>query len=85
MIRLFDLRSSNMVQMKGIDPMKKEKLFSNFSFVLVGDIWRKPLIKMTKSAKISCKAFSYGAIPDLLIGPTCSKMEQMNGINALQK
>ena len=40
---------------------------------------------MTKSAKISCKAFSYGAIPDPFLDLRSSKMEQMIGINALQK
>jgi hypothetical protein len=51
----------------------------------VGDIWRKPLIELTKSAKISCKAFSYGAIPDPLADLRSSKMKQMKGIDALQK
>jgi hypothetical protein len=40
---------------------------------------------MTKSAKISCKAFSYGAIPDPLGDLRSPKMEQMKGIDALQK
>ena len=51
--------------------------------MLVGDIWRKPLIELTKLAKISCKVFSYGAIPDLFPDLRSSKMEQMKGIDAL--
>ena len=56
-----------------------------FSFMLVGDIWSKPLIDVTKLAKISCKAFSYGAIPDPFLDLRSSKMEQMKGIDALKK
>ena len=53
--------------------------------MLEWDVWRKPLIELTKSAKISWKAFSYGAIPDLFIDLRDSKMEQMKGINKLKK
>ena len=52
--------------------------------MLVGDIWRKPLIELTKLAKISCKMFSYGAIPDPFVDLSSSKMEQMKGIDALK-
>ena len=48
--------------------------------MLVGDIWRKSLIELTKVGKISRKAFSYGAIPDLFLDLRSSKMEQMKGI-----
>ena len=53
--------------------------------MLVVDIWRKPLIELAKSAKISCKAFSYGAIPDLFVDLRSSKMDQMKGIDMLKK
>jgi len=49
------------------------------------DILRKSLIQLTKSAKIACKAFSYVAIPDPLLGLRSSKMEEMKGIYALKK
>ena len=49
--------------------------------MLMGDIWWKPLIELTKSAKISSKAFSYGAIPDLFLDPRSS----MKGIDVLKK
>ena len=57
---------------------------SILSFLLVGDIWRKRLIKLTKLAKISCKVFSYGAIPDLFLDLRSSKMEQMKGVDAMK-
>jgi hypothetical protein len=53
--------------------------------MLVGDIWRKPLIELTKSAKISCKAFSYGAFPDPFFDLRSPRMKQMKGIDDLQK
>ena len=53
--------------------------------MLVGDIWRKPLIELTKAAKISYKAFSYGAISDAFLDLRSFKMEQMKGIDALKK
>ena len=53
--------------------------------MLVGDIWRKPLIELTKLAKISGKLFSYGVIPDLFFDLRSSKMEQMKGIGELKK
>ena len=56
-----------------------------FSFILVGDIWRKPLIELTKLAKISCKTFSYGVIPDPFFVLRSREMEQMKGIDALKK
>ena len=40
---------------------------------------------MTKLAKISCKVFNYGAISDPLLDLRSSKMEQIKGIDALQK
>ena len=70
-----------MIQMKGIDALKKICLAAVVVFILVGDIWRKSLIELTKLAKISCKAFNYGAIPDLFLDPRSSKMEQMKGSN----
>jgi len=79
-----DLRSSKMEQMKGIDVLKNKCLVQNILLMLVGDIWRKPLIELTKLAKISCKLLSYGAIPDLLPDLRSSKMEQMKGINVLK-
>ena len=54
-----------------------------FSFMLVGDISRNSLIELTKLAKISCKAFSYGATPDLFLDLISTKMEQMKGSDAL--
>ena len=48
--------------------------------MLVGDIGRKTLIELTKLAKISCKAFSYSAIPDLFLDLRSSKMEKTKGI-----
>ena len=59
-------------------------LGDKFSFTLVGDIWRKPPIELTKLAKISCKAFSYGAIPDLFLDLRSSKTEQIEGIDVLK-
>jgi len=40
---------------------------------------------LTKLAKISCKAFSYGVIPDQFLDLRSSKMEQMRGIDTLKK
>ena len=56
-----------------------------FSYALVGDIWRKPLIELTKLAKISREAFSYGAIPDPFLHLRNLKMDQMKGIDAMKK
>ena len=73
-------------QIKGIyPPWKNECLSAIFSCMMVGDIWRNQLIELTKWAKISWKAFSYGAIPDLFLDLRSSKMEQMKGIDALKK
>ena len=52
-----------------------------FLFLLLGDIWRKPLIELTKLAKISCKEFSYGVIPDPFLHLRSSMLEQMKGID----
>ena len=68
--------------MKGIDTMKK---LAFFSFVLMWDIWRKPLIALAKSAKILCKAFSYGAIPDPFLDLRSSKMDQIKVVDVFQK
>ena len=66
--------------------MKNKRLLLIFSFMLAGDIWRKPLIELTKSAKISCKAFSYGVIPDLFLHLRSSEMEKWKVlIGAIQK
>ena len=67
--------------MKGIDTLKNKCLVAFFSFMLVGDIWRKPLIELTKLAKISCKAFSYGVIPDPFLNLRSSKKEEMKRID----
>jgi len=53
--------------------------------MLVGDIWRKPLIDLTKLDKMSCNAFSYGDIPDPFLHLRSSKMEQLKAIDALDK
>ena len=53
--------------------------------MLVEDIWIKPLIELTKFAKISFKAFSYGVIPDPFLDLRSSKMEQAKGIDAFHK
>ena len=70
--------------MKGIDALKNKCLLAIFSFMLVRDIWRKTLIiiELTKLAKISCKVFSYGAIPDPFLGLRSSNMDQMKRIDA---
>jgi hypothetical protein len=39
---------------------------------------------LTTLAKISYKAFSYGANPDLFLGLRRSKMEQMKGVDAMK-
>ena len=74
-----------MEQMRGIDTMKKKCVLAIYSFMLVVDIWRKLLIYLSKLAKISCKAFSYGVIPDPFLHLRSSKMKQMKGIDALEK
>ena len=53
--------------------------------MLVGDIWRKPLIELTKLAEVSWKLFSYGVIPDLILDVRGFKMEQMKGIDVPEK
>ena len=53
--------------------------------MLVGDISRKPLIELTKSAKIPCKAFSYGATADPFLDLISSDVEQMKGIDTMKK
>ena len=53
--------------------------------MLVGDIWRKPLIELTKLAKTSYEALSYGAIPDPFLHLRIFKIEQMKGIDAMKK
>ena len=54
-------------------------------FMFVGDLWRKPPIEMTKLAKLLCKAFSYGANPDLFLDPRSSKVDQMKGVDVFKK
>ena len=82
----FDLRTCKIEKMKGIADMKKNKcLVAIFSFILVGNIWRKPLIELTKLAKISYKLFSYGVIPDLFLDLRSSKMEEMERFDAMIK
>ena len=70
--------------MEGIDVVKKIMLAEFFLFMLVGDIWRKPLIELTKLAKISYKVFIYGVIPDPFLDLRSCKMEQMKGIDAMK-
>ena len=79
------LRSSKMEQMKGIDALKNKCLVSIILLVLLEDIRRKPLIELTKSAKISCKVFCYGAIPGLFLDLKHSKMGQMKDIDIMKK
>ena len=71
-----------MEQIKDIDALKNKYLVAIFSSMLVGDICRKPLIQLSKLAKISCKAYSYGVIPGPFLNLKHSKKEQMNGIDA---
>ena len=52
--------------------------------MLVGDIWRNPLIDLTNSAKMSCKVLNYGAIPDQFLNLRSPKMEQRKGIDVLK-
>ena len=52
--------------------------------MLVEDIRRNALIEFTKSAKISCKEFSYGVSSNPFLDLRSSKMEQMKGIDALK-
>ena len=80
-----NLRSCKMEKMKGIDALKKIKYLAGiFLFMLVRDIWRKPLIESTKSAKILCKAFSYCVTSDPFLDLSSSKIEQMKGIDDLK-
>ena len=53
--------------------------------MLVGDIWREPLIELTKLAKVSYKLLSYGVIPDPFLDLRSSEMEQMKVIGIIQK
>jgi len=39
---------------------------------------------LTKLAKLACKAFSYGVIPDPFLNLRSSKMKQMKGIDAMK-
>ena len=71
--------------MKGIFALKNKSVVAISSYMLVGDIWRKSLIEFTKLAKISCKVFSYGVIPDPFLHLRSSKMKHMKGIDALEK
>ena len=64
---------------------QKITLGSIILLMMVGDIWRKPLIELRKLAKIACKTFSYGAIPDPFLGVRSSTMERMNDIDAVKK
>ena len=66
-------------------PWKSKCLVATFLLMLVGNIWRKVLIDLAKSAKILCEAWNYGAIPDLFLGLICSKMEQMKSIATMKK
>ena len=51
-----------------------------------GEIFEENLsLSWTKSAKISCKAFSYGAIPYPFLDLRSCKMEQMKGVDAMKK
>ena len=52
--------------------------------MLGGDIWRKPLLELTKLSKISCKACSC-VIPDWFVDLRTYKMEQIKGIDATKK
>ena len=71
---------------KVLMPWKNKCLLAIFSFMLVEDIWRKPLIELTKLAKISCKLFSYGGvIPESFLNLRSSNMEQMKSIDAMKK
>ena len=79
------LRSSKTAHMKGIDTLKSKCLAAIFLRMLVGDIWRKPLIDLTELAKISYKLFSFGVIPDPFLDLRSCKMEQMKGIDAMER
>ena len=71
--------------MKVIDALNKQMLGIIY-FVYIGERYlKKPLIKLTKFAKTSCKVFSDGAIPDPFLDLKSSKMEQTKGIDALKK
>ena len=74
-----------MIQLKGIDALKNKCLLAMFSFMLVGDILRTPLIELTNLAKISCKLFRYGVISDPILNLRSCKIEQMEGIDAMKK
>ena len=50
--------------------------------MLDGEDWRKPLIELTKLAKLACNTFRYGAIPDPFLDLRSSKMEQMKDVDA---
>ena len=57
----------------------------NLSLRVLNDILRKRLFELTKSAKISCKAFSLGVTSDLFLDLRGSKIEEMKGIHELKK
>ena len=60
-------------------------LVGNIFIYVVGRYLKKPLIELTTLAKISCKLFSYGVIPDPFLDLRSSKIEQMKGIDAMKK
>ena len=53
-----------------------------FSFILVVNIRRKPIIELSKLAKTSCKLFGYAVIPDPFHNLRSSKTEKMKGVDA---
>jgi len=53
--------------------------------MLEEDIWRTPLTELTKLAKVSCKAFSYGVVPDPFLELRSSKIKQIKDIDAMNK
>ena len=53
-------------------------LVGNF-FIFVGERYLK------KTSKVSCKALSYGVIPDPFLDLRSFKREQMKGIDALKR
>ena len=53
--------------------------------MLVGDIWRIPLIELTKLATLSSKLFSYGVIPDPFLNLRSFKMEEMKDTDPMKE
>ena len=74
-----------MEQMKGINTIQNKCLSAFLSLMLLGDICRKPLIELTKLAKVSCEVFSYGVNPDPFLNLRSSKMNQMKGIDTTKQ